>query len=453
MLLKQAGLVLFQMDIRRCNPKLSEEIEMQIPPDKSISHRALMMAAMAEGTSKLTNLLDSQDVNSTAKCLCELGARVDIIRRSNGRFDATVTGWGDAGPKTPAKELDCGNSGTTTRLLLGMLAGYDINATLVGDESLSKRPMKRVVEPLFQMGALFSTPKEGKWCGDEIFLPINIKGTNELSGIEYKSPKASAQVKTSLMFAGLHCKTSVILSEPYQSRNHTELMLPAFVANVDVRPLEVRLKGGQKLHACNISVPADPSSAMFFVVACAMLPNASVVLRGVGLNKTRIAGIEVAKRMGCNISIEQTHTIGQEPVGDIHIKYSPNLCATVVEPKEVPNLIDEIPVLALLATSAKGTTKFCEVSELRVKESNRLSAIIKGLGALGACAREVGNNLEVDYGLPYKKAKLDPMGDHRLAMTWTIANRCLKLGGEVTNLDCIDVSFPQFVEKLDALFG
>ncbi len=441
------------MDIRRCNPKLKNEIEIQIPPDKSISHRALMLSAMAQGTSKLTNLLDSQDVNSTAKCLDALGAKVEVSRRSNGSFDATVTGWGEAGPKSPKAELDCGNSGTTTRLLLGILAGYDVEATLVGDESLSQRPMKRVVEPLTQMGACFSTPASDKWDSGEISLPINIKGTNELHGIEYASPKASAQVKTSLMFAGLHSNSSVSLSEPYQSRNHTELMLPAFGARVDVKPLKVCLEGGQKLHACDISVPADPSSAMFFVVACALLPNASVVLRGVGLNQTRIAGIEVAKRMGSNISIEQTRKIGLEPVGDIHIKYAPVLSATVVEPQEVPNLIDEIPVLALLATSAKGTTKFCEVSELRVKESNRLNAIIEGLNALGACAREVGDDLEIDYGLPHKKTCLDPRRDHRLAMTWTIANRCLKLGGEVTNLECIDVSFPQFVDKLDALFG
>ncbi len=441
------------MDIRRCNPKLKNEIEIQIPPDKSISHRALMLSAMAQGTSKLTNLLDSQDVNSTAKCLDALGAKVEVIRRSNGSFDATVTGWGEAEPKSPKAELDCGNSGTTTRLLLGILAGYDVEATLVGDESLSQRPMKRVVEPLTQMGACFSTPESDKWDSGDISLPINIKGTNELHGIEYASPKASAQVKTSLMFAGLHSNSSVSLSEPYQSRNHTELMLPAFGASVDVKPLKVCLEGGQKLHACDISVPADPSSAMFFVVACALLPNSSVVLRGVGLNQTRIAGIEVAKRMGCNISIEQTNKIGLEPVGDIHIKYSPVLNATVVEPQEVPNLIDEIPVLALLATSAKGTTKFCEVSELRVKESNRLNAIIEGLNALGAGAREVGDDLEIDYGLPHKKTCLDPRGDHRLAMTWTIANRCLKLGGEVTNLECIDVSFPQFVDKLDALFG
>ncbi len=436
-----------------CKPEGGLRGTTTVPPDKSISHRALMMAAMAEGTSRLTNLLDSQDVNSTASCLATLGASIDVTRRGGGSFDATVTGWGDEGPKSPGHDLYCGNSGTTTRLLLGMLAGYDVQATLTGDDSLSARPMQRVVEPLAQMGASFSKPGAGAWSEGEITLPIRVHGSSSLRGIEYASPKASAQVKTALMFAGLHCSSIVDLSEPYQSRNHTELMLPAFGVQVGVEPFRVSLRGGQKLHPCDVRVPGDPSSAMFLVVAAALVPGSDITIEGVGLNRTRIAGIEVAKRMGCDIETKRTTMVGDEPMGDVRVKYAPGIGAVVVEPQEVPNLIDEIPVLALLATSARGITTFREVAELRVKESNRLEAIIEGLCKMGATAREVGDDLEVEHGLPHQAALIDPRSDHRLAMTWLVAGKCLGLGKVTTDTSCFDVSFPGFEAKLDSLLG
>lgn len=411
----------------------------------------MLMSAMAEGTSILTNLLDSHDANRTEKAISQLGAGIKVTRRSGGSFDAIVTGWGDKGPESPDEPIDCGKAGTTTRLLLGMLAGYDVEATLTGDPTLCTRPMQRVVAPLSRMGAEFWDGSGNKWTEGEITLPITVRGNSHLHGIEYASPKASAQVKTALMFAGLHCDSMVDLSEPYQSRNHTELMLPAYGVDVQLGKFRVRLSGGQRLHACDVRVPGDPSSAMFLVTAAALVPGSDITIEELGLNPTRIAGIKVAQRMGCDIQISETGKVGQEPVGEVRVRYADGLSGVVVGPEEVPNLIDEIPALALLATTARGKTTFREVSELRVKESNRLAAIIDGLCKMGASAREMGDDLIVEYGVPCRAAELDSRGDHRLAMTWLLANRCLGLGGSVNDTSCIDDSFPGFIEELDRI--
>ncbi|MGI6217525.1 MAG: 3-phosphoshikimate 1-carboxyvinyltransferase, partial [Coriobacteriales bacterium] len=271
----------------------------EVPPDKSISHRALMLASMAEGTSHLTNLLNSQDVRSTASCMSALGAKVDVGVSGKKFFDADVTGWGGRSPKSPEEPLDCGNSGTTTRLLLGMLSGYDVTATLVGDESLSKRPMQRVVKPLSMMGARFSKPGGEVWTEGEIVLPIQVEGTSGLKGIDYSSPKASAQVKTSILLAAIHCDGSADLAEPYQSRNHTELMFPAFGLQLEAGNCKVHMDGGQKVTPCDVHVPGDVSSAMFPIVAASLVPGSHIKILNLGLNPTRTAAIEVARRMGC----------------------------------------------------------------------------------------------------------------------------------------------------------
>ena len=428
-----------------------------VPPDKSISHRALIVASMAQGVSKLSNLLDSQDVNSTLRCLRALGAQIEVLNRGDGMFNARVEGWGKMGPKPSGEPLDCGNSGTTTRLLLGMLSGYDVTATLIGDDSLQSRPMKRVVDPLTRMGAHFFKPSQtpgqpdAPWDGSEITLPIKVQGTSKLRGLKYASPKASAQVKTSLILAGINCAGEASLTEPYQSRNHTELMLPGFNIELDLQPMCVHIRGGQVPSACDIYVPGDPSSAMFLAVAAALVPGSDIQITNLGFNPTRIAGLEVAKRMGCNIQMHQTDKLGEEPMGTIRVRYAEGLRGVTVTPSEVPNLIDEIPILALLATAANSATTFCEVSELRVKESNRLAAIIDDLTALGCNAIEEGDNLVIEPGIPCNSATIDSRGDHRLAMTLLLANKCFGLDGTVEDLDCVSVSFPGFIEELEKL--
>ncbi len=426
-----------------------------VPPDKSVSHRALMLASMAEGKSHLRNLLDSKDVRSTLACMRALGAHIETTPADNGSFDAEVTGWGPLGPSEPDEVLDCGNSGTTARLLMGIIAGSKISATLTGDDSLVQRPMARIAEPLSRMGAAFAHANGTPWEGGAITLPLTVRGAGVPAAISYDSPKASAQVKTSIILAGLACPSGCTtnVTEPSKSRDHTELMLPAFGVDVDVRGNTVSMRGGQRLVACDIEVPGDPSSAMFLVAAAAMVPGSDIEISGVGLNPTRTGGFDLAARMGCDIVFEKTGGVGDEPCGNVRVRYREELSGTVAEPSEIPYMIDEIPILALLATHASGTTEFCGVSELRVKESNRLSAIVEGLNTLGCAASERGDDLLVSFGAPTRSVELDPLGDHRLAMTWVLANRCHDLGGQVLNLECIEVSYPRFIEGLDALQG
>lgn len=426
-----------------------------VPPDKSISHRALMFASMVDGRSELSNLLDSQDVRSTLACMRALGASIETRPSVNsGAFDATVHGWGLSGPSEPTQTLDCGNSGTTARLLLGIIAGWPIRATLTGDDSLKQRPMARIAEPLSQMGAKFYHKDKSEWqAGQSITLPLTIEGTAELKAINYKSPKASAQVKTAILLAALRCVDNAICSidEPSKSRDHTELMLPAFGASLSAEGSCVSLKAGSTLHSCDVCVPGDPSSAAFLMVAAAMVPGSDISIEGLCLNPTRTGAFDVAKQMGCDISIEPVSSVGGELCGNVHITYTDGLRGVVVRPDQIPSLIDEIPILALLATHAKGTTIFESVSELRVKESNRLEAIVSGLNALGCEAKELGNDLVIEGKKPSIGVDLDSNNDHRLAMTWTLANICHGFDAKVKGMSCIDVSYPEFEKVLDKL--
>jgi 3-phosphoshikimate 1-carboxyvinyltransferase len=429
-----------------------------VPSDKSLSHRVALFSALAEGTSRVRGLLDSLDVRSTLGVLEALGARVDLDAETDGgSLSGTITGWGLAGPRAPGEALCCGNSGTTARLLLGVLSGYGITAYLTGDESLSKRPMNRVTLPLSKMGARFAPSDVScRSCISEPFdtLPLVVRGSASLKAIEHRSPIASAQVKSAVLLAGLHAQGTTSITEPYQSRDHTELLLPAYGVDVAVDGLTASISGGQRMHASDCTVPGDPSSAAFLLVAAALIPGSELAVRGMLLNPTRTGFLAVMRRMGADIAIEISNNgrLGGEQTGDVTLRYREGLTATVIEAHEVPALIDEVPILALLATTAHGTTVFRQVGELRVKESDRLAAIIDGLVALGCEARSVGDDLFVTSG-PLRNAAraLETDGDHRLAMTWSIAARAFDLDLAICGLESVSVSYPGFFDDLRRL--
>jgi 3-phosphoshikimate 1-carboxyvinyltransferase len=417
----------------------------RVPGDKSLSHRSVLFAAMAGGTSRLTGVLDSEDVRSTVAAVRALGANVDETGEAAvGGLDLDVTGWGEAGPRTPEVPIDCGNSGTTARLLLGVLAGWDGVVTLTGDSSLSRRPMERVTGPLGQMGASFDS-RSGT-------LPVTVRG-GALSPIYYDSPVASAQVKTALLLAGLRASGRTTVCEPAASRDHTELLLPAFGVPVgrDAGTHCAWVDGPAVLTPSDFTVPGDPSSAAFIVAAGLLVPGSRVTVSGVGLNPTRIAFLGVLERMGAAVRLQPSEPAGSEPVGSIHIDHTARLRSTVVRAAEVPGLVDEVPVLALLATQSEGLSRFEGVGELRVKESDRLAAIISGLTALGGSVHAEGDTLFVNGPTELKGATLDSMGDHRLAMTWALAGLVSATPVVVSGFEAVDVSYPRFAADVAAL--
>jgi 3-phosphoshikimate 1-carboxyvinyltransferase len=438
-----------------------------VPSDKSLSHRVALFSALAQGRSRVRGLLDSLDVRSTLGVIEALGAKVELQGDKDGLF-GFITGWGSKGPARPTDALQCGNSGTTARLLLGILSGYDTSALLKGDTSLSRRPMNRVTLPLSMMGARFSSAMGSRFSPEDPIsrscisephdtLPMTVRGSASLKAIDYKSPVASAQVKSAVLLAGLNAHGTTRFTEPYKSRDHTELLLPAYGAKPVTEGLTVGITGGQQLHASDCAVPGDPSSAAFLLVAAALIPQSEVTVRGVLINPTRIGFIEVMRRMGANIEVD-AHADGQlgaEQVGDVTVRYHEGLVATTIAAHEVPALIDEVPVLALLATAAQGTTVFEQVGELRVKESDRLAAIVSGLGALGYDAHEEGDDLRVSFGRrasrPSDVQTLETHGDHRLAMTWAVAARAFGLELDILGRESAAVSYPGFFADLERL--
>jgi 3-phosphoshikimate 1-carboxyvinyltransferase len=458
----------------------------QVPGDKSLSHRVALFSALASGTSRVRGLLDSLDVHSTLTAIEALGARIDLAAEADGSgLSGTIDGWGFAGPRLSGDILQCGNSGTTARLLLGILSGYDIRVSLEGDESLSRRPMNRVTQPLSRMGARFlpldrlraggaadldrpaeaaGPPERGGRRADPSeptnspeptsTLPLTVCGSGALKAIDHLSAVASAQVKSAVLLAGLNARGTTSITEPHKSRDHTELLLPTYGVAVSVDGLTVSVAGGQRLHAVDCEVPGDPSSAAFPLVAAALIPGSAITVRGVLLNPTRTGFLAVMRRMGADIvvNVDKERQLGGEQVGDVTLRFARKLRATVVEPHEVPALVDEVPILALLATAAEGVTVFEQVGELRVKESDRLAAIVKGLFALGCDVCEDGDDLRVASGPPCVNAKtLDAHGDHRLAMTWSIAARAFGLTPNIHGLESIGVSYPGFFDDLRRL--
>ena len=416
-----------------------------VPGDKSISHRAVLFAAMAGGTSVLTGVLDSEDVRSTIEAVRALGATVEAVEATDGSLAASVTGWGGFGPSEPTAPIDCGNSGTTARLLLGVLSGWPVEVTLTGDDSLSRRPMRRVTGPLSRMGAVCVTT--------EGHLPVTVTGGG-LVPVIYESPVASAQVKSAVLLAGLRANGRTVVREPARSRDHTERMLPAFGVEVGVAAEtgSCWLDGPAILSAVDLMVPGDPSSAAFLAVAAALVPGSDVRIEGVALNPTRTAFVSVMERMGALIDVVPEEGPGTEPVGTLRVRHGATLRATTIAAEEVPSLVDEIPVLALLASQAEGETRFEEVGELRVKESDRLAAIIDGLVKLGVHAAAHGDKLAVAGAAPPTGGvKLDSLGDHRLAMTWALAGLIADTPVTVERFEAVDVSYPRFLDDLGAL--
>ncbi len=420
----------------------------RVPGDKSLSHRAVLFAAMAEGVSTLSGVLDSADVRSTVGAVGALGAAVELTAQPDGSLAGTITGWGASGPRQPTAPVDCGNSGTTARLLMGVLAGWPITATLVGDASLSRRPMSRVTEPLTAMGARFETGPGGT-------LPVTVHGSATLKPYSFSSPVASAQVKTAVLLAGLRAGGGVRVVEPARSRDHTERLLPAFGISLKSDPenRSASLCGPQLLAATTVAVPGDPSSAAFIAAAAAMVPGSSVEIPGVSLNETRVGFARVLQRMGADLVATIDEEAGAEPVGTIRVSYSPDLRGCAVAASEVPSMVDEVPVLALVAATAHGTTRFEGVGELRVKESDRLDAVCLGLKALGVRARSGPDWLEVDGPSDLTAAQLDSLGDHRLAMTWALAGMVACGPVEIARFDAVEVSYPGFSADVESLLA
>lgn len=414
----------------------------RVPGDKSISHRALMFAALAQGDSTLRGLLTSADIQSTAAALRALGCDIPELRADS---PVHVRGVGLHGLRTPQAVIDCGNSGTTARLLLGILAGAGVVAELTGDASLRSRPMARVTEPLGRMGARF------EFVGGAGLLPLRVQG-GQLRAIEFESPHASAQVKSALLLAGLVGGVAVKVREPRLSRDHTERMLAAQGATV--RPFEedgaagVSLEPVPALRPLDLDVPGDFSSAAF-LLALGLLRSPGIRVAGVGLNPTRTGMLDVLERMGAPVEVSNARSEGGEPVGDLGAAPGP-LTATTIEAAEVPALIDEIPMIAALAARAHGTTRIRGAAELRVKETDRIHALVQNLRALGVEVEEHADGLDVTGSAQPMSGTVRTFGDHRIAMAFGVLGTLQGNHIIVDDPECVQVSFPGFWEVIAA---
>lgn len=411
------------------------EGEVKIPGDKSISHRAVIIGSIANGVTKVFNYLMCDDCLRTITAFQRMG--VDIILTDN---IVTINGKGLFGLNQPDSELYLGNSGTSMRLLLGVLAGQSFQARLTGDASLSKRPMKRVIEPLRRMGADITAEK------NEQYAPIMVRG-RKLHPINYASPIASAQVKSAILLAGLYCDGTTRVIEPSKSRDHTERMLRIFGIDVEVKGLSISIFPGRLKSPGDIFVPSDISSAMYFIVATTILKDSSLVIKDIGVNPTRTGGFEILKRMGAEVSLSNVRELNGEPVADIYIKSS-ELKGTTISKGEIPRCIDELPILMVAANFAEGITKIYGASELRVKETDRINSMVSNMTRMGAKIRVFGDDIEISGVRRLKGCVVDSFGDHRTAMSLIIAG--LLADGETTVCDteCISTSFPGFYETL-----
>ena len=419
------------MQIKKISRALGE---ITVPGDKSISHRGVMLGALADSVTQIEGFLSGADCLSTIDCFRKMGIEIDV----NGS-SVKVHGRGLHGLRRPPEMLYAGNSGTTTRLLCGILAGQSFDSAITGDASICKRPMKRVTEPLSRMGAQI----KGEYC------PLYITGS-KLHGIEYKMPVASAQVKTAVLLAGLYAEGETIIHEVEKSRDHTELMLGAMGAGLEVRGLDIRLTPSKKLTPQHIIVPGDISSAAFFMVLGAIMPNSEITIRNVGINPTRTGIIDVFKAMDADIKVENERTSAGEPAADITVSSS-DLKGTVIGGELIPRLIDELPVIAVAALFADGETVIRDAQELKVKETDRIHAVVNEFLKCGADIKETDDGMIIRGGRTLHGADFCTYGDHRMAMSLTVLAQLLDGTSSLDDERCVEISYPQFFEDFYSL--
>lgn len=427
------NLIQLKTNVNSVNGKIN------IPGDKSISHRAIIFGAIAEGKTTVTNFLLGDDCLNTIKCFRHLG--VKIIKSNN---EVSILGKGFASLKKPSTILDVGNSGTTIRLLLGLLANCPFETTLTGDDSIAQRPMTRVTKPLSLMGAQITGKNDGE------YTPLLISG-NQLKGITYSLPIASAQVKSALLLAGINAVGVTTIIEKELTRDHTERMITHFGGEISQENKTITIAGGQKLVGQDVFVPGDISSAAFFLVAAAIVPHSKITLKNVGLNETRTGIIDVMKRMGANLTVESTKEAYFERYGDLTIESS-NLKGIEIGGEIIPRLIDELPIIALLATQAEGTTIIKDAAELKVKETNRIDTVVTELSKLGANITATEDGMIIKGRTPLKgNETVSSYGDHRIGMMLAIAALLCKQPVKLKQPDCIAISYPQFFTHLEAI--
>lgn len=415
--------------------------EIIVPGDKSISHRAVMFGSLALGTTRISHFLQGADCLSTISCFRQMGVEIenDVINNT-----VLIKGNGLHGLQKPAKVLNAGNSGTTVRLMSGILSGQNFSCRITGDESIRKRPMNRVISPLTLMGAnIKSITGNG-------LAPLLIEGNNALKAINYHSPVASAQVKSAVLLAGLYADGVTSVTEPYVSRNHTEIMLKNYGAKIKTIDNTAFIEPDPVLRGTEVLVPGDISSAAYFIAAGLLVPGSEILLKNVGINPTRDGILKVCELMGANIEITNIRTPETEAVADIIVK-SGTLKGTVINGSLIPTLIDELPIIAVMACFAKGTTTIADASELKVKESNRIDVMVSNLKQMGADVAATEDGMIIHGGKPLIGAVIDSRADHRIAMSFAIAG--LLSEGEVSILgkNCVDISYPTFFEDLDRL--
>lgn len=412
----------------------------RVPGDKSISHRAVMLGALASGDTCIENFLAGEDCLATVRCFRELGVEIAGPTGENTLF---VRGRGPDALREPADVLDAANSGTTMRLLAGILAGLPFFSVLTGDPSLRRRPMRRVTGPLREMGARIWGRQGGEYA------PLAVCGGG-LHGICYTLPVASAQVKSALLLAGLLARGRTTVTEPMASRDHTERLLKYFGARLEIAGNTISLEGGQQLSGRSLKVPGDISSAAFFMVAGACTPDSDLIIRGVGINPTRSGIIDVLRKMGAELELLNEREVSGEPVADIRVKSSP-LKGVVVAGDMIPRLLDEVPALAVAGAVASGETVIRDAAELKVKESNRLAVLTEELHKFNAAVEELPDGLVIRGGRPLRGAVCASHGDHRIAMAMAVAGLVARGKTVVKNAECVAVSFPGFFDALNSL--
>ncbi len=410
-----------------------------VPGDKSISHRSLILGSIAQGETRIYNFLDSLDCLKTLECMQALGVKIELGKDNSVK----IKGKGLYGLQEAKSILDVGNSGTTIRLLTGLLSGQSFYSVLSGDDSIRRRPMKRVIEPLRLMGADIWGRKDGQ------FAPLSVRG-NKLNPLHYTLPVASAQVKTALLLAGLYTTGETVIKEPLPTRDHTERMLEIMRADIKISPPEIKVMGGKELRGTDIFIPGDISSAAYFIAAASILKDSQIIIKQVGINPTRTGIIEILKKMGAKIDILNYQKKSNEPQADLMIEYS-ELKGIKIKEEMVPFLIDELPLIAVMATQAQGKTVVSGAKELRVKETDRIKAIVSELKKMGADIKEREDGFTVNGPTKLQGAVCKSYNDHRIVMSLAVAALLAKGKTVIKNSECIDISFPGFEKILQKM--